>query len=81
MGDFCYPSKPTSKPPQIAYDYFCSEFENMLDYVFGLKDHVDNIGNDSNDTKTMLRNTIITVAYKVYLDKYLSVLHAAEENE
>jgi len=53
----------------------------MLDYVFGLKDHVDNIGNDSNDTKTMLRNTIITVAYKVYLDKYLSVLHAAEENK
>ena len=62
-----------------AYDYFCSEFENVLDYVFGIKEHLDNIGTDNNDTKTMLRNTIIAVAYKVYLDKYLAALHSGEE--
>lgn len=65
--------------PRRAYDYFCSEFENLLQYVFGLKEQPDNIGTDSNDTKTMLRNTIIAVAYKVYLDKYLSALHSEEK--
>jgi hypothetical protein len=62
-----------------AYDYFCSEFENMLQFVFGLKENLDTIGSDSNDTKTMLRNTIIAVAYKVYLDKYLAALHSEEK--
>lgn len=62
-----------------AYDYFCSEFENMLQFVFGVKENLDTVGTDSNDTKTMLRNTIIAVAYKVYLDKYLSVLHSENE--
>ena len=62
-----------------AYDYFCSEFENVLQFVFGLKENLDTVGTDSNDTKTMLRNTIIAVAYKVYLDKYLAALHSEEK--
>ena len=65
--------------PKRAYDYFCSEFENVLDYVFGVKENLDTIGTDSNDTKTMLRNTIIAVAYKVYLDKYLAAVHNGAE--
>ena len=64
--------------PKRAYDYFCNELENVLGYVFGLKG-IETIGSDSNDTKTMLRNTIIAVAYKVYLDKYLAALHSGEE--
>ena len=67
-----------SYEPKRAYDYFCNELENVLGYVFGLKD-IETIGSDSNDTKTMLRNTIIAVAYKVYLDKYLAVLHSEED--
>ncbi len=62
--------------PKRAYDYFCNEFENVLQFVFGLKEKLDTVGTDSNDTKTMLRNTIIAVAYKVYLDKYLAALHS-----
>ena len=65
--------------PKRAYDYFCSEFENVLQFVFGLKENLDTVGTDSNDTKTMLRNTIIAVAYKVYLDKYLAALHSEEK--
>lgn len=65
--------------PKRAYDYFCNEFENVLQFVFGLKENLDKIGTDSNDTKTMLRNTIIAVAYKVYLDKYLAALHSEEK--
>ena len=65
--------------PRRAYDYFCNEFENMLQFVFGVKENLDTVGTDSNDTKTMLRNTIIAVAYKIYLDKYLAVLHSEEK--
>lgn len=60
---------------RVAYEYFCQEFENVLAFVFGLKDSLDEVGVDSSDEKTMLRNTIITVAHKVYLDKYFAALH------
>lgn len=58
--------------PQRAYDYFCMEFENILQHVFGIKEQLDVIGVDDTDEKEMLRNTIITVAHKVYLDKYFA---------
>ena len=54
---------------QQAYDYLCEEFENMLHYVFGVKDTVEDVGSDSTDEKFMLRATIITLAHKIYLDK------------
>ena len=57
-----------------AYNYFCNELENVLFYVFGLKSTLDTVGIDATDEKAMLRNTIITVAHKVYLDKYFSRL-------
>ena len=81
MDDFLLLFKMQEKTyePKRAYDYFCNELENVLGYVFGLKG-IETIGSDSNDTKTMLRNTIIAVAYKVYLDKYLAVLHSEEDN-
>lgn len=53
---------------KVAYDYFCTEFENILTFVFGLKDPLETVGSDTTDEKTMLRNTIITVAHKTYLD-------------
>lgn len=53
---------------QVAYDYFCEEFENLLFFVFGLKNTPDTVGTGVTDEKLMLRNTIITVAHKIYLD-------------
>ena len=55
--------------PEKAYDYFCDEFENILRYVFGLKDTVDVVGEENTAQKIMLRNCIITAAHKIYLDK------------
>ena len=56
-------------PSKKAYDYFCMEFENVLAHVFGLKEELDTVGMDNTHEKTMLRNTIITIAHKIYLDK------------
>lgn len=61
--------------PQRAYNYFCTEFENVLEFVFGLKANLETVGKDNSDEKVMLRNTIITVAHKIYLDKLFAALH------
>lgn len=55
--------------PERAYDYLCEELENLLQYVFGLKEDVEDVGVDSTDEKFMLRATIVAVAHKIYLDK------------
>lgn len=67
-------------PTERAYNYLCDEFENLLQYVFGLKSSVENVGVDSTDEKLMLRNTIITIAHKIYLDKCFEAL-AGETKE
>lgn len=54
---------------KVAYEYFCEEFQNVLFYVFGLKDSLEDVGTTQSDEKHILRNIIITVAHKVYLDK------------
>ena len=59
---------------ETAYQYFCREFENILFFIFGLKDNLDTVGSENSDEKAMLRNTIITVAHKVYLNKSLRAL-------
>ena len=51
----------------VAYDYFCAEFENVLQFVFGLKPVLDEIGHERSYEKRMLRNIIIAAAHRIYL--------------
>ena len=64
---------------QKAYDYYCDELENVLRSVFGLKDVPDSVGMDSTDEKIMLRNTIIAISQKIYLEKCFQAM--AEERD
>lgn len=57
-----------------AYSYFCKELENVVFYVFGLKEQVDKVGTDDTEEKMLLRNTIIAVAHKAYLSKCLEYI-------
>jgi len=66
---------------EIAYNYFCTELENVLQYVFERRSELGVVGQDSTDEKIMLRNTIITVAHKVYLDKLFAALRAQNEGK
>lgn len=59
-----------------AYNYFCSEFENMLLFVFEFKEVLEEIGEESSEEKQMLRNVVIAMAHKFYLDHLLC--HAEE---
>ena len=62
-----------------AYDYFCAELENVMEYVFGIKSELANVGSDETEEKHMLRNTIITAAYKLYLDCCFDAIRADYE--
>lgn len=68
-----------SYPPQVAYDYFCLELENVLGYIFGEKNVLDAVGVEHTDEKIMLRNTIITAAHKIYLEKLFAALKEERE--
>lgn len=66
---------------RTAYEYFREEFEKVLFYVFGLTDHLDMDPNEKSQERIMLRNTVITIAHKVYLDKCFSHLCRAKNDE
>lgn len=67
---------------EVAYDFFCMELENMLQYTFGMKKMLDEIGTpeDHSEAKTMLRSTIIAVTHIIYLSSRFET-EAAAENE
>ncbi len=58
----------------VAYDYFCCEFENILQYVFGLKNAVEPVGEDTTEAKFLLQKIIITAAHKIYLNQCFTAL-------
>lgn len=58
----------------VAYEYFRQELENVLAYVFGLKDGLDHVGEQTTEQKYMLRKAIIAVAHKLYLEQYFAAL-------
>lgn len=67
-----------SYEPQVAYDYFCCEIENMLMFICGLKDTVDNIGVSNSEEKNMLRSAIIAVSHTVFINNCFNQLKSDE---
>lgn len=53
---------------EIAYEYLRAELKNVLCYIGELKESLDPIGVTNTDTKALLRNTIMSVCYKIYLE-------------
>lgn len=53
---------------QVAYDYFACEFENALQYIFGICDEMKEAGKEQNDAKMLCRDVILTAVRKIYLD-------------
>lgn len=64
---------------QRAYDYFREEMENILFFVFGMKESMDTVGIDDTLEKDMLRTMIIAAAHKLYLEKYFDALRPSGE--
>lgn len=60
---------------QVAYDYFCSELENHIFYLFGLKDTIDQIGSSSTSEKEMLKSVLISASHIIYLSCLFQSVH------
>ncbi len=67
---------------EVAYDFFCAEMENMLQFAFGLKEQAEEVGDpaDRSDSKAMLRSTITAVTHIIYLSSRFEALQPPEEN-
>ena len=52
---------------QVAYDYFCTELENILYFRFGVKDTVEDVGDTDTVIKEMLRSAVVAVSYIIHL--------------
>lgn len=62
-----------------AYNYFRAEFLNMLRYIAGLQDTVDDIGVTSTETKSLLRSVIIAASHILFAGCSFAAIKAAEE--
>ena len=56
--------------PQVAYDYFCNELENMLLHIFGISDKIADVGTTNTEVRKMCRGLIIAVVHIVHLKTY-----------
>lgn len=67
--------------PDIAYNYFCNELENMLMFICGLKPSVDEIGATHSEAKTMMRSVIISASQIIFVNNCFNVVKSIKENE
>ncbi len=66
----------------VAYDYFCEELENMIAFVFGLKEKpAENLGRTQSEEKDFLRNVLIAVSHSMYISTCFSLLKKARKEE
>lgn len=70
-----------SYPKEIAYDYLCDELENVLFYVFGLKDSIEDIGRTKSDEKVLFREVIIAASNSIHLTSCFNAIQADENKE
>ncbi|MBQ8803100.1 MAG: DUF1836 domain-containing protein [Tyzzerella sp.] len=65
---------------EVAYNYLCAEFENVLFHVFGLKERIEDIGVTKSDEKVLFREVIIAASNSIHLTSCFNALQA-EENK
>ncbi len=64
-----------------AYNYFCEEFENVLQFTFEVKDFIEIRGEDSSDEKRLLYTCIVAAVQKIYLEQRLEAITGEEAEQ
>ena len=64
---------------ETAYNYFCDELENMLQFTFAIKPAPDDIGVTNTEAKKMLRSVILAVSQIIYLNFSLELIAEVDE--
>lgn len=62
-----------------AYNYLADELENMLYYLFGLKDQVEALGETTSNEKELLRDLTFSAAYMLRMRMYLAHMFPSQE--
>lgn len=52
---------------QTAYNYLCAEMENIIFYIFGLKDTLEQLGTTQSMEKDMLSSLVFSAANVIYM--------------
>ena len=58
----------------VAYDYFCAELENILFYIFDLKDTLDIIGETESEEKNLFYSLIFSAAHVIYMNSWFDCI-------
>ena len=73
LGDFIQIQQKTYDLEK-AYDYFCGEFENVLQFTFEVRDMMEELGEENSMEKRLLDTCIVAAVQKIYLEKHLRLL-------
>lgn len=64
---------------ETAYNYFCKELQNVLWYICGLKDEMEQIGSMRNtEMKMIFRSIIISASHIIFLNSCFEELNKTE---
>ena len=73
LGDFIQIQQKTYDLEK-AYDYFCGEFENVLQFTFEVRDMMEELGEENSMERRLLDTYIVAAVQKIYLEKHLRLL-------
>ena len=59
---------------EVAYNYFCAEFENLMQVIFGCREKPEQVGISQSNEKELLRAALLSVTFKLYLDTTFRLL-------
>lgn len=59
---------------EVAYDYFCTEFENILREVFDGGNTYSDSSKSGTREANIVRSIAFSVAHKIYINKYLEFI-------
>lgn len=58
----------------VAYEYFCDEFENVLKYICGIRDSVENVGEKNSELKTLFRDSITASCHLLFVNSSFDII-------
>ena len=63
----------------VAYNYLCRELENMLFYIFGLKESPDIVGKSETEERELLYSLVSSAAHVVYMHSAFGIIREQHE--
>lgn len=64
----------------VAYDYFCDELENIIFYIFDIKDSLDIIGETESEEKSLFYSLIFSAANVIYMELCFDSIRKEQES-